>query len=150
MVYNITTEDLRNYLEERLRSYRLNVSKSGRGVSIKVVREGKSQYAFINPVFEAGELDRIVLEVEANGKSTEDFNRFLTEAVDGDKIFSKPNVLYSPERQRELKKYRGFLRRVPTEGKMACEIIDRNLSTELLRKGFYDYMIRPVLFYMFN
>ncbi len=84
------------------------------------------------------------------GVENDDFGRFLDRTVNNDRIFEKGQPFYSEERQKNLEKWHKILRRVPDESKMICEISDRSVSTDTLRKTIWDYMFKPCLFYFYN
>lgn len=147
MVYSLTSENLVDYLYERLSDpkyhYHLDVELSKDGKSVILRCHGKNFY--LNPT---AEKTKVQLELESPYIDL-DIKKFLEELVNQDIIFMHGNPLYNEKRQKELPSWKKVLRRVPEnglEGKMSCEIVDYRVSTKRLKKIVYEYMVKPFLY----
>lgn len=94
----------------------------------------------------------IAIKVHKPGINGRDVCGFLESFVNDDKIFSRGNPLFSHKREDKLPSWKKILKRdyQSCQGKMSCFITAQDVSTIRLKKIFYEYMIRPCVYYLFN
>lgn len=106
------------------------------------------------PKSSSEDYDEIEIAIEAHkpGVNGKDVCGFLESFVNEDQIFSRGNPLFSYERADQLHSWQKVLKRdyKTCQGKMSCLVADQNISTERLKKIFYEYMVRPCVYYLFN
>ena len=118
----------------------------------------RAESVLISPSFiprlKSGDKDKIEIAIEPYkaGVTGGDVCRFLELLVNDDQIFSRGNPLFNIEKLKDLKSWKEVLRRSYERGqnKMSCYVIDPNASTGRLKRAFYEYMVRPCRYYLFN
>ncbi|MEK6914247.1 MAG: hypothetical protein AABW83_01210 [Nanoarchaeota archaeon] len=108
----------------------------------------------IIPEFYKGYLsDADALVVNITTSSNDDkLIRYLKEYVENDSIFAKGKPLYSERREKELPKWQETLERISAskESKLISIIKDETVSTSRLKNTFFEYMVRPLLFFLIH
>lgn len=97
-------------------------------------------------------LDALIIEADIDPEKNNKLKKFLEEHVENDSIFAKGNALYSDKREKEIPKWQEALERVPSseDNKLVSIIKDRYISTSRLKNTFFEYMARPLLFFLIH
>jgi hypothetical protein len=163
MAYELSSSNLIKYFERRLDQVFRQAGQTTRSLTAKQTEDKKGliletitgNSAVIFPSFthykSKSDRIRIVLDPDIKGVDEKDVRKFFENYVENDLIYEKGQALYSLEREKEVIKWRGFLQRVPTKNSsLVCSVIDDEVSTDLLRKGIYGYMFRPIMYFLFH
>lgn len=150
MVNTLTSTQLNVYLFDRLHNYPIGVlyTEEGDGVRISAAVRKSNRVLILRPeVMKDGKRSLVEISIESDfpDAGAVEASDFVKEFVDTDKIFDKGNPLYSEERQQDLPRLRSILKRVRKKGKISCQIIDKQVNDETLRRAVWNYMIRPAL-----
>lgn len=148
---------LNDYLIQRLGEY----SRIGGHEFLKITSDKESlnlsipsgNFIDIDPAFYNNYLnigDALVIDIDVDLKKEEKLKKFLENYVENDSIFCKGNPLYSDKREKELPKWRKALKRIPSseDNKLVSIINDTSISTARLKNTFFEYMVRPLLFFL--
>ena len=151
----ITTTQLVSYLITRLCSgypFSVQPTKEGDGAIVSATIDRKARKLILKPSFSRNKREELVeLVVESQDVSVNDF---LSANLERDKIFYRGGVLYSEERQADLKRLQTILKRTESteeykksdyNARISCLVVDKKVNDETLRKAFWDYMVRPAL-----
>lgn len=148
---------LNDYLIQRLGEY----SKVGGHEFLKIISNKESlnlsipsggfidiSSSFYNNYLNIG--DALIIDLDVDLEKKEKLRKFLENYVENDLIFCKGNPLYSDRRNKELSKWQEALKRIPSskEDKLVSIINDRSISTVRLKNTFFEYMVRPLLFFI--
>ena len=104
--------------------------------------------SFYNNYFDMG--DALIIDIDVDSEKEEKLRKFLEKYVENDSIFCKGNPLYSDKREKELPKWQKALKRIPSskDDKLVSIINDTSISTVRLKNTFFEYMVRPLLFFI--
>lgn len=152
-------EALYDYLHERFGQYakiggqkflEINSDKNLLRLSIPSGNHIDITPSFYGKYF--GNLDALIIEADIDPEKNNKLKKFLEEHVENDSVFAKGNALYSDKREKEIPKWRETLERVPSskDNKLISIIKDRSISTSRLKSTFFEYMARPLLFFLIH
>jgi len=166
MVYRLTSEELRDYVHDRIISppllgnfqLLLNSRKFGdSSLNLHTSSVGNVNSLSCLFSYQQGPLEDYVemtLHPSRPGLDEKDVCRFLEKLVVGDRIFQEGFPLcprYKPFAKNVSLAQRHFRRAdSPTEDKIACYIAGNRLGNLQVIGLIYDYMVRPGLFYLFR
>ncbi len=163
MPYKIDSKELSDYLHTRFQSvshhrFSSRLAEDGLCILLELASSSKKEASWnrvlLKPRFvQSGKGDKIEISIEPDtaGAKIDDVRGFLEKYVDNDAIFQKGNPLYNEDREKMLPEWKKTLKRTAGgDNKISCSVINRNASTENLRKAIYEYMGRVCLYYLFS
>ena len=179
MAYDINSQNLVDYAYKRIvdlafkdRGHRLmDLEKGEDSIDLFKLRGGKvitheydnlkdfrGDHVIIKPFFNQRSKTRyndkieIAIEPYKAGINGRDVCGFLESFINRDQIFSIGNPLFSHERKELLPFWQKTLKREyeSCQSKMSCLVTNQNISSGKLKKAFYEYMVRPCVYYLFN
>ena len=112
-------------------------------------------YIGITPEFYKGyssdKKDALIINITTS-QNDEKLSRYLEEYVENNLIFAKGKPLYSERREKELSKWQKTLERVPAskDKKLISIIKEESISASRLKNTFFEYMVRPLLFFLIH
>ncbi len=155
MPYKITTERLNDYNRVRINPvlegqtlHLIRAELSADRKSIDLTDPKGDRFVLSTsyvPVPEKVGYDRIemVLETHKPGIPDEDVEIFLERMLSHDQIFRRGQPF-----QDHLIPSQTLRREPPRGNTLVCSIIDRKASQERVEKAVYDYMTRPLIYYI--
>lgn len=169
-MHNLTGADLARYLVNRFQGspypFKADFTLDGEGVVLDLTANRGRRAMVINPRIaqkkkkvaggreEVQEVLELAVEADIPQVRQEELGNYLKRFLEDDRIFQRDGALYSPKRYEDLPRLRSILKRrldcsrkVPV---VACQIIDKKVNNETLQKAMMDYMVRPLLAFLYR